>query len=273
MGYMAGHLQQDHAERDVELTGFFRQPGISQTESAANVSQLCVQLNYENAASKLRVSSWQARAVHLWSSVMLSSLPHPYRSCSIKSDREEAGILQQYIYQRASSRTGSVGFTVRWTKGADVCELCFRDAIDSHIGLKLRSAEVEKRMRAKARGQERHRWDKATFRLILENASDSLSFAAFCEILSSELALVAFRPFTPRLLVAALSITNQERLRWTKDGRLPTSGSVTIRRGQLIHVPTYDVGMVEALLAEPSIVDAWRVDDRLEGLSTRQPTG
>jgi hypothetical protein len=123
---------------------------------------------------------------------------------------------------------------VRRTEGADVCELCFRDALDRHIGLKLRSAEVEKRIRAKARAQGRHRWewDQATFRLILEDTSDILRFTGFCELLSKELTAIAFRPFTPRLLVTALSITNQERLRWTKDGRLRTSGSVTIRRGQ-----------------------------------------
>jgi hypothetical protein len=164
---------------------------------------------------------------------------------------------------------------VRRTEGADVCELCFRDALDRHIGLKLRSAEVEKRIRAKARAQRRHRWewDQATFRLILKDAPDCPRFAGFCEIVSIDLTAIAFRPFTPRLLVTALSITNQERLRWTKDGRLRTSGSVTIRRGQLINVPTYDVGVVEALLAEPSIVDGWRIDDCREGLPKRQPTG
>jgi hypothetical protein len=162
---------------------------------------------------------------------------------------------------------------VRRTEESDVCELCFRDALDHHIGLKLRSAEVERRIRAKARAQGRHRWHQAVFRLILEDTSDILRFTGFCELVSIELTAIAFRPFTPRLLVTALSITNQERLRWTKDGRLRTSGSVTIRRGQLINVPTYDVGMVEALLAKPSIIDSWRIDDCREGLPKRQPTG
>src|SRR5580700_6776554 len=57
--------------------------------------------------------------------------------------------------------------------------------------------------------------------------------------LAEALARIAWRPLTPRLVAAALGISGQERARWTKDGRLPQSGQVLVRRGPLLSVPTY----------------------------------
>lgn len=78
------------------------------------------------------------------------------------------------------------------------------------------------------------------------------------DTLIENLCAIADRPLTPRELLAALPITNKERVRWTKDGRLPRSGSVTIRRGHLISVPTYSVSNVERIKSDPGILDAWR---------------
>lgn len=58
-----------------------------------------------------------------------------------------------------------------------------------------------------------------------------------------------------------LGITSQERLRWTKDGRLKQGGSVTIKRGQLISVPTYSISDVEFLADNPAIIANWRSNE------------
>jgi hypothetical protein len=78
------------------------------------------------------------------------------------------------------------------------------------------------------------------------------------------LAEIASRPLTPRLLVTALNITTKERLRWTKDGRLPRSGAVLVKRAHVVAVPTYAVSLVEELIARPDIIAAWRDQDALE---------
>jgi hypothetical protein len=204
---------------------------------------------------------------------MLHHLPSRARLTSAKPDGEEAVDHRQWTYSFGGSGAGAVHFTVIRTSGANVYELCFRDAIDRHIGLKFRSAEVERRIRARTRAIGRHQWNDATHRLSLEVEPDSQHFDKYCNTVSAELAAIAFRPFTPRLLVSALAITNRERLRWTKDGRLRTSGSVTIRCSQLINVPTYEVRLVEELIANPSIINGWRNDDRCAGMPARQPTG
>jgi hypothetical protein len=64
--------------------------------------------------------------------------------------------------------------------------------------------------------------------------------------------------------VAALNITKRERLRWTKDGRLPRSGAVLVKRAHVVAVPTYAVSLVEELMALPAILAIWRDQDALE---------
>jgi hypothetical protein len=180
---------------------------------------------------------------------------------------------RESFYRCSTTPDVAVGFRVRRRAGANVCEMHFDDALERHIGLKLRRKEVKRRISARTRALGVQRWSHDTNRLILEAAADDPVIARCCEALASELAMIADRPFSPRLLLAALSITNRERLRWSKDGRLRTSGSATIRRGQLIKIPTYDVALVAALIADPSIIAGWRNDDRRVGLRLGQPTG
>ncbi len=47
----------------------------------------------------------------------------------------------------------------------------------------------------------------------------------------------ATRPLTPRPRLGSAANHPQERVRWTKDGRLAQSGAVTMKRAQLISVP------------------------------------
>jgi hypothetical protein len=67
--------------------------------------------------------------------------------------------------------------------------------------------------------------------------------------------------------MTARPIANKERLRWTKDCRLPRSGSVTIRAAHPVSVGTYGVDAVAKLVAGPLIIASWRRAD------ARQATG
>jgi hypothetical protein len=73
---------------------------------------------------------------------------------------------------------------------------------------------------------------------------------------------IATRPCTPQVVVELLRIQPRERLRWTKDGRLRSSGSVSFRRGGALSCATYATEEVVRLYRRPEIIAAWRQADR-----------
>jgi hypothetical protein len=78
-------------------------------------------------------------------------------------------------------------------------------------------------------------------------------------------ALDAFRKerLHPRVVEEILGITARERRDWTKDGRLPTSGSGAFQGGQqAIHFPLYPAAEIAALAEQREMVEAWRREDR-----------
>lgn len=67
---------------------------------------------------------------------------------------------------------------------------------------------------------------------------------------------------TPRMVEDALSITSGERIRWTKDGRLPKSGTGTFRKGrQVFQFYLHPVKAIANLAANPGIIEGWRQVD------------
>lgn len=66
----------------------------------------------------------------------------------------------------------------------------------------------------------------------------------------------------PRVVEEILGISSRERLRWTKDGRLPKSGAGTFRSGpQIMHFPLYRAQKIAALAKNGEIIRAWREAD------------
>lgn len=66
----------------------------------------------------------------------------------------------------------------------------------------------------------------------------------------------------PRVVEEILGITPRERRRWTKDGRLPKSGSGSFRRGQnTIHFSLHPARKIAALAGKPGMIETWRQDD------------
>lgn len=87
--------------------------------------------------------------------------------------------------------------------------------------------------------------------------------------LECRLDAIAKRPLSPNLVEALLGISSQERLRWTKDGRLPTSGRATLRKGAVISIATHPADKILALAADPSIIAGWRNADAQASTSPR----
>lgn len=74
---------------------------------------------------------------------------------------------------------------------------------------------------------------------------------------------IAERPLPSGMVEQALDITARERLRWTKDGRLRTTGIEIIRRNQRVALNLYSVKEIERLLHDPHMIGSWRDTDRL----------
>ena len=77
-------------------------------------------------------------------------------------------------------------------------------------------------------------------------------------------ALDAFRQelLHPRIVEEILGITPHERRRWTKDGRLPHSGSGSFRPGrQSIRFALHPAAEIVALAGRPETIDAWREEN------------
>ena len=134
---------------------------------------------------------------------------------------------------------------------------CFQ----SCIGLKIRQTQARRYLKSAVKRYCLLRWQSVSTASVLITDT-RIEPDRFREMVAAHLAEVAGQPLTPRFLVAALGITSRERVRWTKDGRLKSSGSITIDRGQRIFVPVYAIEDVEILVSNPGILDRWRTDDR-----------
>jgi hypothetical protein len=169
--------------------------------------------------------------------------------------------------------TWRIGTNTHWGASAfvevtceqDTLRLSLKRAFTQHLGLRLRSAEARRQiLRGLGRTSIRYRL-VASDDLVIAFPDERASLLSVLQDLDMALKRTASRPLTPRLVQDALGITNQERLRWTKDGRLRTHGSVSFRRGQRITVSTYGVRDIERLLATPAIIAGWREEDERAG--------
>jgi hypothetical protein len=139
--------------------------------------------------------------------------------------------------------------------------LSFDQVWRSMLGLKLRRREAQQQIRGILRAAGRCRWDGPFEVARMVDGIGRLEIPPTRAKLAEALARIATRPLTPRLVLEVLAISSAERVRWTKDGRLPRSGATIIKRGSLIAVPTYAVAMIEDLIAKPATITSWRQDD------------
>jgi hypothetical protein len=140
-----------------------------------------------------------------------------------------------------------------------------RSRID-HLGLRLREKEVRLMIKSKLKrlGPVLMGTDPRSLAMTpLEGSEDGIK-----DVLSKidqNLEAMANRPLTHRLVEQVLDITEHERRRWTKDGRLPQSGYATFRKGREIFIALYSVKKISQLLATPEVIAAWREADSKKG--------
>lgn len=67
---------------------------------------------------------------------------------------------------------------------------------------------------------------------------------------------------TPKMVEDILSITSRERVCWTKDGRLPKSGTGTFRKGQQVfQFYLHPIKAIADLATNPATIEGWRQAD------------
>jgi hypothetical protein len=145
----------------------------------------------------------------------------------------------------------------------DRLDLSLEHAIAQHLGLRLRMDEAWRNMRKQIRKivpSARIEIDGAVCTVYCDAGRASALITAV-EDIDRMLLNIADRRLTPRLVRLALGITAQERLRWTKDGRLPRAGMTTFRTSQKIKIDTYAVEEIEKLAADQSVMKSWRAAD------------
>ena len=162
-------------------------------------------------------------------------------------EKEHVTILDATYALRLKLR--SIQLQLGIPKDKESFDARIQETLLSHIGLQVRRGEAQRRVRSCLRRK---------------NPGNASNWSPHCVVdeVAIELAKLAVKPMTPRQLLRALPISNRERVRWTKDGRLPTSGRVYIRRGQLISVVTYAPAVVEFLTASPEYLSEWRSHDK-----------
>ena len=127
--------------------------------------------------------------------------------------------------------------------------------------LRLRRKEARSALRKHLSRQERVRWGENTIMISSDNAEGKDGIARHLDESADILDAIATRALTPKEICMALEISNQERLRWTKDGRLKTSGTLTFTTGRRVTVPTYSAHWVADLLKKNRMIDGWRKQD------------
>jgi hypothetical protein len=79
-------------------------------------------------------------------------------------------------------------------------------------------------------------------------------------------------PLDPKSVDRLLEITPKERLRWYKDGRLPTCGRSLIGHGNhQIMVPEFPVGKIIVIAMTPGLLASWRAQDDLAATEADRP--
>jgi len=94
-------------------------------------------------------------------------------------------------------------------------------------------------------------------------SGDAHEAQALAETIRNSLKRMAHLPIEQNRVEAALKISRKECNRWTKDGRLPTSGTLIISRAPNLRIQrsTYAPEVIAGLAAHPERIDAWRAED------------
>lgn len=142
----------------------------------------------------------------------------------------------------------------------DALSISYRRSLKERFGLRMRERELCHRIRVRLKRLGRLERTEHGYMLTIP-AETAVTMPSVLASLDGIVESIATRPFSSHQVEESLGISAQERLRWTKDGRLPSSGTATMRKGQTVTLSTYSVNTVAMLVSNPSVIAAWRVAD------------
>lgn len=87
-------------------------------------------------------------------------------------------------------------------------------------------------------------------------------FLLLCRRAEEKLDQLEEEPLTAKMVEESLSITSAELRRWSKDGRVPTSGRAHFSQGRKqVTLFLYPPDAIRRLAMQPSLISEWRLAD------------
>lgn len=141
------------------------------------------------------------------------------------------------------------------------------------LGSSVRAKGILLEIRAQLPPSHRKLLNLESGALLLEvPESDSGDYRATAELISSKLVGIEALHVIPREVEDILSIKPAERLRWLKDGRLPSAGTKTVKlrgRARKITFHVFDPRHIEDIL-DRNMAEIWREEDALASAENRR---
>ncbi|PZO78173.1 MAG: hypothetical protein DI629_12660 [Mesorhizobium amorphae] len=141
------------------------------------------------------------------------------------------------------------------------------------LGSAVRVEGIERELRARLPWAVRRRVSVETGKVSLQMAAgEEAAFASASNVIAGKLTGIEALPILPREVEDILSITSHERRKWTKDGRLPSVGTRTVKlrgRAKKVTFHVFDPRAVEDAL-DRDLAAVWREADTLAKTEARQ---
>ncbi len=136
--------------------------------------------------------------------------------------------------------------------------------VSAALGSAVRAAGIERELRARLPFPDRSHFVLEDGRFVFRiRASETTRFEIASEILSDALEDIDTLPVLPGEVEDILSISPRERLKWTKDGRLRSAGTRTVKlrgRAKAVTFHVFDPRHIEDLL-DRDLPAIWREED------------
>jgi len=130
---------------------------------------------------------------------------------------------------------------------------CMQRCFDESLALRMRDSESRRRVRQRLKSVGDIAVSPAgvTIRVAPRDGVGLSAIAPVTEQIDRDLSAIAARTMTSHEVQEALRISARERIRWTKNNRLRTCGTITVRRQQVVTLNTYAPDYIERLYRRP----------------------
>ena len=141
------------------------------------------------------------------------------------------------------------------------------------MGSSVRARGIERELTARLSWPSRSHltFEAGQIRLAFD-AGETVEFERAREAVQTVLDGIDTLPVLPREVDDILTILPRERLRWTKDGRLPSAGTRTVKlrgRAKAVTFHVFDPRRIEDIL-DRDLPSLWREEDRQAAVEARR---